>query len=214
MDDLLPGELNDLPNRITDIRITTALVGNMRNWTLVAVFGVLFLIFGIMANLAALGLFRRRLWGRVLTFLVAVSAISIVLVPLIPEMLFITEMTFIREIQITTNIPLQIAQVLYGILAFAVLSRNPGEPSGICIVKLINFSVGLPLMFVVRHVFIRRHHAPLSPRTRPQHSFALRHADHSQWVNCRLNVVRVLVMPDQLSVEATQDRHRTHDRSG
>ena len=105
-------------------------------------FGVLFLMFGIMANLAALGLFWRKPWGRVVTFLVAVLAISIVLVPLI------TEMTFITPIQITTSIPLQIAQVLYGILAFAVLSRNPGEPRGIYIVRLINFSVGLPLMLL------------------------------------------------------------------
>ena len=51
-----------------------------------------------MANLAALGLFWRKPWGRVVTFLVAVLAISIVLVPLI------TEETFISPIQITTNL--------------------------------------------------------------------------------------------------------------
>ena len=95
-----------------------------------------------MANLAALGLFWRKPWGRVVAYLVAVLAISIVLVPRI------TEMIFISPIQITTNVPLQIAQVLYGILAFAVLSMNAGEPKGIYIVRLINFSVGLPLMLV------------------------------------------------------------------
>jgi len=142
LDDLLPGELNDLPNRITSIRITTAPVDYVRNEIFWAVFGVLFLIFGLMANLAALGLFWRKPWGRIVTFLVAVLAISIVLVPLI------TEVTFISPIQITTNIPLRIAQVLYGILAFAVLSRNPDEPRGIYIVRLINFSVGLPLMLL------------------------------------------------------------------
>ena len=45
LDDLLPGELNDLPNRITSIRITTAPVDFVRNKIFWAVFGVLF--FGV-----------------------------------------------------------------------------------------------------------------------------------------------------------------------
>ena len=138
LDDLLPGELTDLPNRITSIRITTAPVDYVRNDIFWAVFGILFLGFGIMANLAALGLSRRKSWGRVATFLVAVLAISIVLVP----------MTFISPVQITTSFPLRIAQVFYGIVAFAVLSGNPGEPMGFYIVRLVNFSAGLPMMLV------------------------------------------------------------------
>ncbi len=82
LDDLLPGELNDLPNRITSIRITTAPVDYVRNEIFWAVFGVLFLMFGIMANLAALGLFWRKPWGRVVMFVVVVMGISIVLVPI------------------------------------------------------------------------------------------------------------------------------------
>ena len=139
LDDLLPGELHDLPNRITSMRITTTPVDYVRNEIFWVVFGILFVIFGIMANLATLGLYWRKPWGRIVTFLVAVLAISIVLVPIC------SEETFISPIQITANIPLQIAQVLYGILAFAVLSMSPGEPKGIYIVRLINFSVGLPL---------------------------------------------------------------------
>jgi hypothetical protein len=133
-DDLLPRELTDLPLRIMDIQIATP-AGPMRGLTLVALTGVLYLLFGILASLAALGLIWRKPWGRVMTFLVAVLAVSI-------------SMRFIFPIEITTSFRLQVAQILYGILAYAVLSGNPGEPWGISIVRLFDFSVGLLLMLV------------------------------------------------------------------
>jgi hypothetical protein len=113
-------------------------VNYVRNEVFWVVFGVLFLVFGIMANVTALGLFGRKRWGRVMAFVCAVLAILIVLIP----------KTLLSPIQITASFRLQVAQVLYGILAFAVLSGNPDERKGIYTVRLVNFSAGLPLMIV------------------------------------------------------------------
>jgi len=126
--DFLPGQPNDLSERII-----FALEPGI---TYLAVFGVLFLVFGIMALLGALGLLWRRQWGRFLMLTIAVLAISLGLCslnlgPSIPD---------------TTNVPLGVAQILYGVLALAILSMNRVEPLGIYILRLLNILVGLPVV--------------------------------------------------------------------
>jgi hypothetical protein len=125
--DILPGEPRDLSERII-FALDPALA-------FLSFFGVLFLVFGIMALLGALGLFWQKQWGRVLIYTVAVLAIALGLCwlnvgPWIPDV---------------DNVPLGLAQVLYGVLVLAILSINRLEPAGIQILRLLSILVGLPV---------------------------------------------------------------------
>jgi hypothetical protein len=123
--DWLPLQSRDLADRIVLQLDVASLV----------LIGGLFLAFGALAMLAALGLFLRQPWGRVLTLLVAVLAIALGLRSLELGPAIVEE---------TTNVPLGVAQALYGILAVAVLSLNRAEPMRVYIVRLMNFLVGVP----------------------------------------------------------------------
>ncbi len=128
-DVLLPGQGNDFAERITIVR------GEMY----LALFGVLLLALGIMALAAALGLFSSRPWGRGLALTVAALAISLGLClnDLVPSI------SYYRD---AMDVWFAVAQISYGILTFAILSRSRVEPVGIYILKLLNILVGLPLV--------------------------------------------------------------------
>jgi hypothetical protein len=120
-----------------DDDLSLKIIGHFHNpIPLIALFGVLFLICGILAFLSALGLLWRKAWGRFLSLLVAVLAIYLGLRSLNcgPPIL-----------EDTDSVTLGITQFLYGSLAFAILSRNRVEPVGIYILGLMNFLIGLPL---------------------------------------------------------------------
>lgn len=128
-DVLLPGQGNDFANRIVIVRGERSL----------ALFGVFLLVLGILALAAALGLFSSRPWGRGLALLVAMLTISLGLClhDLVPSMSYYND---------AKDVWLAVAQVSYGILTFAILSRSRVEPVGIYIIKLLNILVGLPLV--------------------------------------------------------------------
>src|SRR5579875_990969 len=115
-DVLLPGQGNDFAERITIVR------GEMY----LALFGVLLLALGIMALAAALGLFSSRPWGRGLALTVAALAISLGLClnDLVPSI------SYYRD---AMDVWFAVAQISYGILTFAILSRSRVEPVGIYI---------------------------------------------------------------------------------
>jgi hypothetical protein len=127
--DLLPLD-TDLSDRITI----------QRGVAYLALFGVLFLVLGILAVAGALGLFSRKPWGRILTLIVAVLAISsgLCLDAVVPPT------SGVRD---ATDISFAVAQVVYGILAFAILSMNRVDPIGIYILRLLSILVGLPVVF-------------------------------------------------------------------
>lgn len=125
---VFPGDINDLSFHII-MRFEPGLA-------FLAGFGVLFLVLGIMALVAAQGFYWRRWSGRFLMFGVAVLAISL-------GLCWLGLGPWIRN---ATNVPLGVAQVFYGVLALAILSMNRVEPAGIHILRLLCILVGLPLI--------------------------------------------------------------------
>ena len=107
-----------------------------RNFALIPLFGMFFLVFGAMILLAALGLLRHKYWGRAMTFMVAVPAMAI---PLGLSLLNINPPTGLDA----NSVLLVVAQVLYGTLAYATLSMNRGEPLGIHVLRVTNTIGGL-----------------------------------------------------------------------
>ncbi len=101
-----------------------------------ALFGGLFLSLGILAFLSAPGLFWRKSWGRVLTILVAVLGIYLGLRSLNCGPPIIEE---------TDNVPLGIAQLVYGTAVFAILTFHRNKPVGVSILGLVNFLLGFPI---------------------------------------------------------------------
>jgi hypothetical protein len=125
--DFLPGEPGDLSERII-FALDPALA-------FLTFFGVLFLVFGIMALLGALGLFWQKQWGRLLIYTVAVLAMAL-------GLCWLKVGPWIRDVD---SVPLGLAQVLYGAAVLAILSINSVEPVGIHILRLLNILVGLPV---------------------------------------------------------------------
>jgi hypothetical protein len=83
--------------------------------------GVLFLLFGVLVLLAALGVLWRKQWGRILTYIVAVLAILLGLLCLIGIQDVVHDAIVLA---------LGVAQVLYGILAVVILSMKRADFSG------------------------------------------------------------------------------------
>jgi hypothetical protein len=82
---------------------------------LIIVFGAVFLLLGILALLAGLGVLWRKQWGRILAFIVAAVAILLGLV------------WVGGSDQEVFDIAVGAVQILYGILAFVVLIMNGVE---------------------------------------------------------------------------------------
>jgi hypothetical protein len=127
--DLWPIQNNDWSDRIIIERSVAHL----------ALLGVIFLVFGIIALAAVLGLFSRKPWGRVLTLLVAVLAISL-------GLCFHAVVPGTGYFRDATDDSLAVAQVLFGILALSILSLNRVEPIGIYVLRPLSILVGLPVV--------------------------------------------------------------------
>jgi hypothetical protein len=85
---------------------------------LLVVVGILLLLLGILVLLAALGVLWRKQWGLILTFLGALLAI----------LLGLLWLSGVEDVlQDATDLALGITQVLYGILAFGILSMKRTE---------------------------------------------------------------------------------------
>jgi hypothetical protein len=82
---------------------------------LLIMFGVAFLVQGILGLLAGLGILLRKQWGRILTFIVAIVAILWGLV------------WVGGSDQGATDIAVGAAQILYGLLAFVILIKKGAE---------------------------------------------------------------------------------------
>jgi hypothetical protein len=85
---------------------------------LLVVIGVPFLVLGILVLLAALGVLRRRQWGRIVTIIAAVPVMLL-------GLLWLSGVQDVRWD--TTELALGVAQVLYGILALVILIRKSAE---------------------------------------------------------------------------------------
>jgi hypothetical protein len=122
----LPVQTNPLLSRIIIARDVTYL----------APIGLLFLAFGLMALSAAVGLFLRKPWGRALALVIAVLGIA-------AGLCFHALFPSVDGNRDAADGWLIVAQVLYGILALAILSFDRVEPMGIYVLKLLTISVGL-----------------------------------------------------------------------
>jgi hypothetical protein len=81
----------------------------------IIMFGIAFLPPGLLALCAGVGTLLRKQWGRILTYVVAVMAILLGLV------------WVIGSDQDLTDIAVGAAQILYGVLAFCILTLNCAE---------------------------------------------------------------------------------------
>jgi hypothetical protein len=81
-------------------------------------FGVLFLVLGILDLVAAFGVFLRKPWGRILTFVMAALAVVFGLLWL----------SGVRDVtQDATDLAIGVVQILYAIVAILVLTVKGGE---------------------------------------------------------------------------------------
>lgn len=152
----VPSEVGDLPDRIMSMSLDYD--QNYEVWLPLS--GVLAVVLGVLAVLAVVRLRSRQQCGRGLTLIVSLLAISLglcfhVVVP--PTSGFVG----------TAEISLAIAQILYGSLTLAVLTRNRDELTGIYIVRLMSFLVGLPVMLSFAmglHEFTSKLFFPEGPR--------------------------------------------------
>jgi hypothetical protein len=85
---------------------------------LIVALGIAFLLPGILALLAGLGVLLRKQWGRILTLIVAVLAI----------LLGLLWGTGVQDaVQDLIDLAVAVVQILYGVMAFVILSTKGTE---------------------------------------------------------------------------------------